>query len=176
MLSAPVPVHNDVRIDSNRRVIDEHLAIHLADIDRTVHAARNDRDRILDGKRNSKILGEVIQRSQRNDAERNIRTGDRTRDRMDGTVSPAGDNGVDLASGGPFYGTLGGGLELGTCYKFKAGRDRMLAKGGFKLRTQIIALFLLGAAGGGVQQDADAFGFQGVASQRSAGTSNRDTS
>jgi hypothetical protein len=51
----------------------------------------------------------------------------------------------------------------------------MFAKGGFKLRTQIIALFLLGGAGGRIQQDADALGFQGVASQSSAGTSNRDT-
>jgi hypothetical protein len=45
----------------------------------------------------------------------------------------------------------------------------MLAKGFLKFRTQIVALLPRGGAGGRVQQYADALGFQGVASQRSAG-------
>ena len=124
-------------------------------------------------KRNFEVFGEVIQRSQWNDAERNIRTGNGAGDGMDGAVSPAGDNCVDLAGGGPFDSTLRGCLKSWTWYKFKAGRDRMLAKGGLKFGTQIIALFPSGGAGGRVQQHADAPGFRGWPRRGQAGTSNR---
>jgi hypothetical protein len=51
----------------------------------------------------------------------------------------------------------------------------MLAKGDFELGTQVITLFPSGAAGGRVQQHADAPEFQGMVSQRSGKTSNRGT-
>ena len=59
-LSAPIAVENDVRIDSDLRVIDEYLAIHFADIDRSMHAVRNDRDRTIDTKWKFEIFGKVI--------------------------------------------------------------------------------------------------------------------
>ena len=77
-----------------------------------METAGNDRDRLVNGKRNFEIFGKVIQRSQRDDAKRNIRTNYGARDATDGAVSAADDNCVDLAGGGAFDGTLRGCLKL----------------------------------------------------------------
>jgi hypothetical protein len=56
----PLSFKNQVRIDSNRGVVDEYLAVYLPYIDVMVLSGRNHRDGMICNERYAEIFGKVI--------------------------------------------------------------------------------------------------------------------
>jgi hypothetical protein len=96
--SPPVALDDEIRIDADRRVIDEDLAIDLAEIDHAGLAATDCRRGAVEVEREAEILGEMIERSERNDAERHPRSSEHTRHGADAAVAASGDDRVDVAA------------------------------------------------------------------------------
>ena len=100
MVLPPLAVDDHVGVEADRRVVDEHPAVDLGDVD-PARAPGGDRGTgPLDLERHAKILGEVVERAQRQHAERHVRSGQEPGRRADGPVPATNHDTVDLPGTG----------------------------------------------------------------------------
>ena len=85
-----------VGVDADQRVVDEDRAVDLPDIDRADVVRGDDRDRQLELERDAEILGEVVERADRQNPHGHAGAGEHARDAADRTVAAADDQAVDL--------------------------------------------------------------------------------
>ena len=71
---------DDVRVDADRRVVDEDSPVDLADVDTHAATAGDHADRLVDIRRQAEIPGEVIERAERQNTQRHVRTEQRAGD------------------------------------------------------------------------------------------------
>src|SRR5580692_3460185 len=90
----PLALEYQMRINPDRGIVDEHLAIHLAQVDRARHSGCNHCNSPLHGDGYTEILGEVIQRAEREDPERDSASGENTRDGPNAAVAAANHDGM----------------------------------------------------------------------------------
>ena len=84
-----------VGIDADRRVVDEDAAVDLAHVDVARAPLRDEQRREFDDRRDAQVLGEVVERAERQHAERNARARQMPRRRADGPVAAADDQRVE---------------------------------------------------------------------------------
>jgi hypothetical protein len=85
-------VAHDVGIDAEAGVVQEDAAIDLAHIDLGRHALHRIGHGLVQIERNLQVLGEVVQRPQRQHAQPHRRAGQHRGHRVDGAVAAAGDH------------------------------------------------------------------------------------
>jgi hypothetical protein len=83
---------DDVGVQAEARVVDEDPSVDLADVDRPGLSARQDRDRVGELERDAEVLGEVVQRAERENSEDDAGVDQRCRDRAHRAVAAAGDD------------------------------------------------------------------------------------
>ena len=115
-------IANDVRVEAQARVVDEDPAVDLADVDPRRVPFGQERHRVVELERNAEVLGEVVERAERKDAEDDAAVDQRRRDGADRAVAAAGDDqprlprdgGVDRGGDGvAAFGELDLGLQAG---------------------------------------------------------------
>ena len=94
--AAPFPVDDEIRIDADRGIVDEDLAVDVGEIDTARMALGDGRGGCLDLERDVKVLREMVERAERQHAEPHVRAGEGRRRRADGPVAAARDHRVDL--------------------------------------------------------------------------------
>ena len=92
---APVALDDEIRVDADRRVVDKDLAVDLAEIDHAGLTASDCLRGALEVERKPEVLGEMIERSERNDAERHARSGEHACHGANAAVAASGDDRVD---------------------------------------------------------------------------------
>src|SRR4029453_15923082 len=93
---SPVALDDEIRVDADRRVVDEDLAVDLAEIDHAGLTASDCLRGALEVERKPEVLGEMIERSERNDAERHARSGEHACNGANAAVAASGDDRVDV--------------------------------------------------------------------------------
>ena len=75
---APVPVAlcDEIRVDPQRGIVQEHAPVHLAHIDQADPAGRDELDRAFEVERQPQIPRKVVQCAKRQDAQGDIRAGE----------------------------------------------------------------------------------------------------
>ena len=96
MGSSPFAVQHEIRIDADRGIVDEDLAIDLGEIDGALLALGDDADRLREVERDAEILGEMVERAQRQDAEGNAGVRQHACDGANAAVAAANHHRVDL--------------------------------------------------------------------------------
>ncbi len=98
--SSPLAVDDHVRVDADGRVVDENLAVDLGEIDDAGVPRGDRRRRFLDLQGDAEVFGEMIERAEREHAERHVRPGKHACQGADAAIASAHDNGVYLAASG----------------------------------------------------------------------------
>src|SRR5215510_11558200 len=93
---APVALDDEIRVYADRGVVDEDLAVDLAEIDQAGVAASDCRRGALDSEWKPEILGEMIERSEWNDAERHACSGKHACHGANAAVAASDDDRVDV--------------------------------------------------------------------------------
>lgn len=90
-----VTIGHHVRVDADGRVVDEYSAVEFADIDLSHTPGCNHANGSLDVDRDAEILGEVIERAEGNDTERNAGPGEHAGDGAYRSIAAPNGNPVD---------------------------------------------------------------------------------
>ena len=88
---------HDGRVEADARVVDEDAAVELADVDQLGLAVDDRLYRRVEVERNADVLGEVIERAERQHAERGLRADERRGDGAHRAVAAGGDDGAAAA-------------------------------------------------------------------------------
>ena len=95
--SPPFAVEHHVRIDADRGIVDEGLAIDLGKVDGALHALGDHLSRLAEMERNAEVLGEMIERAERQNAEGNVGAGKHAGHGANAAVAAADHDRVDLS-------------------------------------------------------------------------------
>ena len=87
MAAVPAALCNEIRIDAQRRIVQEHAPVHLAHIDQAVPTGRDEPDRAFEVERQPQIPRKVVQRANRQDAQGDTRAGKHRRGGSNTAVS-----------------------------------------------------------------------------------------
>ena len=137
-----------MRINAQRGIVDEDVAVHLADIHAADLSGGDGLDGRLQRQGQAQILGEVIKSSQRQHAERCSRPRQGAGDGAHGPVAPAGDD--DIGETGSLAGAPSQFRPFERQYLCVHARS---LEGGADVADQILRRFRGTAAGGLVEQD-----------------------
>jgi hypothetical protein len=85
-----------MRIDPERRVVEEHAAVDLADVDKLHHAARDRCDRGFEAERDAQIACEMVEGAERQNAERHLAAGEDRGRRTKAAVAAADNDGGEF--------------------------------------------------------------------------------
>jgi hypothetical protein len=85
-------VLDEPRIQADAGVVEEHTPVHLADIDTDDVAVAENPGRTIEVRRNRQVASEVVQRPERQNAERNLRPDELRGDRADGSIAAGRDD------------------------------------------------------------------------------------
>ena len=94
----PFPIDDHVRVDADRGIVDEGLAVDLGEVDDTRAASGDGCRRFLDRQGDAEVLGEMVERAERQHAERHDCSGQHACSGAHAAVAPANDDGIDIAA------------------------------------------------------------------------------
>ena len=103
-------------------------------------------------KRDAEVLGEMIERPERQDAEGNPRASKHAGHGANAAVAAANHDSVDLSFLGALERGLGEQLQLGPAAEFELGHDVERVERGGELGTQAVGALMARSARGRVQQ------------------------
>jgi hypothetical protein len=86
-------------VEADRRVVDEHAAVDLADVDRLGRAVADRADGVGELERHREVLREVVERAEREHGQRHRGAGEPGRHGADGAVPSPCDHGVEASRG-----------------------------------------------------------------------------
>ena len=123
MRSPPFAIEHDVGIDADRGIVDEGLAIDLGKVDVALRAPGDHLGRLAEMERDAEVLGEMIERPERQDTEGNLGAGKHAGHGANAAVTAADHDRVDLSRLGALKRSLGEQLQLGPSAEFELGHD-----------------------------------------------------
>jgi hypothetical protein len=152
----PLALQHQIRIEPDRGVVDEDLAVHLADVDGARFSCRDCRHRALHRQRYPEIPGKMIERAERDDPERDAASRQHARDGSHAAVAAADHDRIELAVDRLLPGPLGRGSQLRARQKLQRGRDAVPLERRRQPVAERRSALALDRAGGSVQQRGNA--------------------